>query len=43
MNAEMSKLSKRSYTVSEVIDIVTNADSDDDDDLASFEDDEELE
>ena len=42
MNAEMSKLSKRSYTVSEVIDIVTNADSDDDD-LASFEDDEELE
>ena len=40
MNAEMSKLSKRSYTVSEVIDIVTNADSDD---LASFEDDEELE
>ena len=36
----MSKLSKRSYIVSEVNDIVTNDDSDDDD-LASFEDDEE--
>lgn len=40
MNANMSKLLKQSYTVSEVIDIVTIADSNDDDDLASFEDDE---
>ena len=40
MNANMSKVLKQSYTVSEVIDIVTIADSNDDDDLASFEDDE---
>ena len=37
----MSKLSKQSYTVSEVIDIVKTADSDDD--LVFFEDEEELE
>ena len=36
----MSKLSKQRYTVSEVIDIITNAGSDDDNDLGSFEDDE---